>query len=117
MNPARRLPYTMLMAGLLLVTAIVLARRPYYNWDMFPYMAIIMAAPGEPFSETHKRVYSEARSHMPEQDFQAIAARQPELKEDAAACRLSGAIFYWDSSYSGGRESTHLHQRRPCSPL
>lgn len=85
MNPARRLPYTMLVAGLLLVTAFVLARRPYYNWDMFPYMAIVMASPGEPFVQTHQRVYAEARSHMPRQDFEAIAARQPELREDAAA--------------------------------
>lgn len=75
----------MLVAGLLLVAAIVLARRPYYNWDMFPYMAIIMANPGEPFVQTHQRVYAEAKSHMPRQDFEAISARQPELREDAAA--------------------------------
>jgi hypothetical protein len=85
MNPTRQLPYTMLVAGLLLVAAFVLARRPYYNWDMFPYMAIIMANPGEPFVQTHQRVFEEARSQMPKDDFEAITARQPELREDPAA--------------------------------
>lgn len=85
MNPTRQLPYTLLVAGILLAASLVLARRPYYNWDMFPYMAIIMASPEVPFAVTHQRVYREAQSHMPEYDYKAIAARQPELKEDPTA--------------------------------
>jgi hypothetical protein len=44
-----------------------------------------MANPEEPFAQTHQRVYAEAKSHMPRQDFEAISARQPELQENAAA--------------------------------
>lgn len=85
MNPALRSPYLPLVAGLLLIATLVLARRPYYNWDMFPYMAMIMATPGEAFEKTHETVYQEARSHMIEQDFHAIAGRQPQLMKDANA--------------------------------
>lgn len=85
MNPARRLPYTLLVAGILLVAAFVLARRPYYNWDMFPYMAIVMSSPEVPFETTHQAVYLVAQSHMPAYDFEAIASRQPELRRDAKA--------------------------------
>lgn len=69
----------------LLVLSLVLARRPYYNWDMFPYLAIVIAQPGLPFDSTHREVYRAARAELPVQDFQAISSRQPKLMEDPAA--------------------------------
>lgn len=74
-----------MVTGLLLAATLVLARRPYYNWDMFPYMAIVMASPDIPFEQTHARVYEEARANMLPGDFEAIASRQPELKADPQA--------------------------------
>lgn len=69
--------------GVFLVMTLLLARRPYYNWDMFPYMAVAMDKPGVPFDSIHQRVYEAARESMLSRDFQAISIRQPELRDDA----------------------------------
>ncbi len=73
-----------LLLGLLGIS-LLLARRPYYNWDMFPYVAIVIAQPGVPFDSTHREVYRAAKAELPIQDFQAISSRQPKLMEDPAA--------------------------------
>ncbi len=86
MLPSARTPgLTLLVIGLLLTVSVLLSRRPYYNWDMFPYMALVLEDNREPFDSTHLRVYREARRSMPDKDFEAISARQPELMRDATA--------------------------------
>ena len=63
----------------------MLARKPYYNWDMFPYMAIALSDQSVPFSATHELVYSQAQSQMPAGDFKAVSERQILLKNDPQA--------------------------------
>ncbi|HQQ97558.1 MAG TPA: hypothetical protein PLX35_09850 [Cyclobacteriaceae bacterium] len=58
----------------------ILSTRPYYNWDMFPYIAITLGA-----GDQHQQTYEEAASHMPVSDFEALAARQPIFYVDARA--------------------------------
>lgn len=74
-----------LLIGVILAASVMLAYRPYYNWDMFPYMALILEKPGTPFDSTHRETYRQARSQMPPQDFHAISARQPVLRDNAGA--------------------------------
>ncbi len=68
--------------GIFLVLAVLLARRPYYNWDMFPYMAVIMQSPDVPFDSTHREVYRMAKELLPSADYEAISNRQPDLRDD-----------------------------------
>lgn len=70
---------------LIVAASIILARRPYYNWDMFPYMALAMEQSDRPFKETHQEVYGASKEIMPPSDFDAISSRQPELMKDAQA--------------------------------
>jgi len=60
----------------------VLYQRPYYNWDIFPYMALTASHSEESIDGLHARVYREASSEMPADDFTAVAARQPECQRD-----------------------------------
>ncbi len=71
--------------ALLLTVTLLLGQRPYYNWDMFPYMAIALSNPSVPFDSTHRQVYRIAKAELPSQDFEAISSRQPELMKDAAS--------------------------------
>lgn len=74
-----------LVIGVILATSVVLAQRPYYNWDMFPYMALLLEERGTPFDSTHREVYRQAASQMPPHDFHAISSRQPVLRDNAGA--------------------------------
>lgn len=78
-------PVALVVSAILLAFTFFLGRRPYYNWDMFPYMAVIMERPGVPFDSVHQEVYKAAADYLPSQDFQAISARQPELARDPQA--------------------------------
>lgn|GEM_PF-1487263 len=73
------------LAVVLLAAAVIQSQRPYYNWDMFPYMAIVLDDPAIPFATTHRDVYRTAEELLPPGDYQAISQRQPELMNDAAA--------------------------------
>lgn len=79
--------------GVLLVLTLLLARRPYYNWDMFPYMALAMEKPGVPFDSIHRKVYDAARSSMSISDYEAISGRQPELRDNAG--KFKDALKYF----------------------
>lgn len=68
--------------AIFMVLAILLARRPYYNWDMFPYMAVIMQSGEVPFDSTHRKVYKMAKELLPPADYEAISSRQPDLRDD-----------------------------------
>lgn len=70
---------------LLISASLFLARRPYYNWDMFPYMALALERSDIPFIDTHRQVYQAAREIMIPSDFEAISSRQPELMKDPKA--------------------------------
>lgn len=85
LSTARTPGFTLLVIGLLLTASVLLSRRPYYNWDMFPYMALVLEDDQVPFDSTHLRVFREARNSMPGDDFDAISARQPVLLRDAGA--------------------------------
>lgn len=66
-----------LIAGLLTGA---LSLRPYYNWDIFPYIALTLGN-----GDQHQRAFQEAATQMPPHDFQALTARQPLLFSDASA--------------------------------
>lgn len=76
-----------------LVLTLLLSRRPYYNWDMFPYMAIAMADPTISFDSTHRAVYREARQFLPPSDYTAISQRQPALRDDPK--QFEGILRYF----------------------
>jgi hypothetical protein len=78
-------PAALVVSAILLAFTFFLGRRPYYNWDMFPYMAVIMERPGVPFDSIHHDVYRAAANYLPPQDYQAISARQPEFAKDPLA--------------------------------
>lgn len=69
----------------ILAGTLFLARRPYYNWDMFPYMALVMERDDVPFEKTHEHAYNLAEATMLPFDFVAISARQPVLHQDPKA--------------------------------
>lgn len=83
-TPARSIQSGLVIL-VLLIAAVFLARKPYYNWDMFPYMALVMRQHDVPFDSTHRLVYAQARSHMLARDVEAISSRQPTLMADAKA--------------------------------
>lgn len=86
MLPTARPPaITLLVVSLLLAASVFLSRRPYYNWDMFPYMAVVMNDGDVAFDSLHRSVYQTALSLMPPRDFDAISSRQPVLMRDAKA--------------------------------
>lgn len=70
---------------ILFAATLYLARKPYYNWDMFPYMALAADNPSIPFSHTHAHIYQEASSRMTPADFNAISGRQSALRDDPEA--------------------------------
>ena len=70
---------------ILLVVTLGLSQRPYYNWDMFPYMALALSDPSTPFDSTHQQVYKIAKAELLPKDFEAISSRQPMLMKDASA--------------------------------
>lgn len=78
-------PAALVVSAILLAFTFFLGRRPYYNWDMFPYMAVIMDRPGVPFDSIHRDVYRAAAAYLPPHDFDAISARQPVLAKDPEA--------------------------------
>lgn len=57
-----------------------LSLRPYYNWDMFPYIALTLGS-----GDQHQRAFHEAAVQMQPHDFDALTARQPLLFTDAKA--------------------------------
>lgn len=73
------------VAVVFLAASLYLARRPYYNWDMFPYMALVLWESEKPFDSIHAAVYNTARENMQAKDFQAISSRQPTLMNDPSA--------------------------------
>lgn len=91
-QPGKRTIVLAILAILVTVTVLVV-RRPYYNWDMFPYMAIAIGQESVPFDSTHREVYRIARATLPPADFEAISARQPDLMNDAAA--FEGILKYY----------------------
>jgi hypothetical protein len=80
--------------AILLTVSLLLARRPYYNWDMFPYMALAIQDNHIPFETTHRVVYEVARANMSAADFNAISERQVSLRDDAN--KFDDALRYCD---------------------
>jgi hypothetical protein len=93
-------PAALVVSAILVALTLFLGRRPYYNWDMFPYMAVIMERPGVPFDSVHREVYVAAADFLPPHDFQAISARQPELAQDPQAFRAVLKYFTIKPGYT-----------------
>lgn len=98
-----------IIAALLVMTimTIFLAKRPYYNWDMFPYMAMEAMKPGEPFAETHQKVYLHAQEKMLPDDFERISQRQPALMADPALFQDILRYFAIKPLYLGAVSAFH----------
>jgi hypothetical protein len=67
---------------ILLAVSSYLSGKPYYNWDIFPYMAVAIDRPDVPFDSTIYRVYREAEIRMPARDFAVLSVKHPELRND-----------------------------------
>lgn len=83
-HPLKKFPYFVFTALALAAIAFYLSRRPYYNWDMFPYMALT-AQSTTPFDSTHALIYRTAKEKMPSHDYEAIMRRQPALASNSSA--------------------------------
>ncbi len=79
----KNLLYPFAIIVLLLAASIYAGQRPYYNWDMFPYMALASGNAHTPFSVTHALVYREAERLLPSGDYLAISRRQPGFRDNA----------------------------------
>ena len=77
--------YYVSIPAILLIVSVYLYQKPAYNWDIFPYMALVMDEATTPFDSTHRLVYREAEFRMPANDYNAMSQRQPVLKADPAA--------------------------------
>jgi len=106
LNPGKPIVIVAVMAILLMVSLLA-ARRPYYNWDMFPYMAIAMHDRSVPFDSTHREVYRVAKAALPPADFQAISSRQPVFMKDASA--FEGILKYYTIKPGYNLVVTGLH--------
>jgi hypothetical protein len=80
------------LAGLFTAT---LSLRPYYNWDIFPYIAITLG-PGD----QHLRTFQDAAQHMPAHDFEALTARQPVLFADPLAFHAILPYYHTKPGYT-----------------
>ncbi len=85
LNSQKKLLYGLPVMLLLMAVSGYLYQRPYYNWDMFPYMALTAANSTSPFDSIHTLVYREAARVMQPQDYEAISMVQPIRFQDAAA--------------------------------
>jgi hypothetical protein len=85
---------------ILLTVSALLYKKPYYNWDMFPYMALAAQNSTTPFDSTHLQIYREAALNMPQHDFDAISQRQPELMKDPNAFKSILKYFEIKPAYN-----------------
>lgn len=80
--------------ALLLAVTLFLSTRPYYNWDIFPYMALAITNPTTLFDSTHAEVFREASLQMPNQDWLALYQRHPDLASNSNA--FQGILQYFE---------------------
>ena len=57
---------------LVLSAALVRYTRPEYNWDMLPYMAIVLGYDNPDADSVHSQTYSVARQQLPPKKFAAL---------------------------------------------
>lgn len=82
--PLKKFSYFVFTASALTVIAFYLSQRPYYNWDMLPYMALT-AQSNAPFDSTYALIYRTAKEKMPPHDYEAVMRRQPALAANSSA--------------------------------
>lgn len=80
------------IAGLFTAT---LSLRPYYNWDIFPYIAIILGS-----GDQHLKTFQDAAQHMPAHDFETLTARQPVLFADPQAFHAILPYYHTKPGYT-----------------
>ena len=84
---------------ILLIVSVLLATRPYYNWDMFRYMALALDDGSIPFTDIHHQVFFDAKEQMPTEDFAAVTLRRPELLDDPEKFRETLRYFQVKPGY------------------
>lgn len=84
---------------ILLIVSVLLATRPYYNYDMFRYMALALSDDSIPFEDIHRKVYLSARQEMPPEDYTAVTIRRPTLRDDPEKFRETLKYFQVKPGY------------------
>lgn len=85
LTPPKKQFYPFSVLLILVAVSLYLTSKPYYNWDLFPYMALAVANSSIPFDSTHAYVYKEAALRMPPRDFAAVSKRQQQLAQSPEA--------------------------------
>ncbi|MEJ0055338.1 MAG: hypothetical protein WDN75_06600 [Bacteroidota bacterium] len=99
-----------IIAALLILLAVsaFIYRKPYYNWDMFPYMALAARNASIPFDSTHAHIYKDAALNMPPHDFEAISQREPVLRSSPREFESILKYFEIKPGYNFVVRSIHL---------
>jgi hypothetical protein len=64
-------------ALVLLMSLNIAWARPFYNWDMLPYVALAYRFQGASVVESHERVYEEVRRVVPPEQFLLLTEAEP----------------------------------------
>jgi hypothetical protein len=75
----------------LLPVAIFAFKKPYYNWDMLPYMAIVVKMEHSDINQIHKITYQSAKDNIPSQEYDYLVANSSEYRKKMAE---SAVDFY-----------------------
>jgi len=68
----------------LLPVGILAFRKPYYNWDMLPYMAIIIKMDHSDINLIHKITYKSAKENIPSKEYGFLIASSNEYRRKMA---------------------------------
>src|ERR1700722_1366719 len=72
----------------LLVAAFYSFKKPEYNWDMLPYMALVLKADNADIKTVHDLIYQKAKQNLPSLTYQNLAGAndyRKKMSEDALA--------------------------------
>jgi len=75
----------------LLPVGIFAFKKPHYNWDMLPYMAIVIKMEHSDINVIHKITYNSAKENIPSQEYGLLIPDSSQYKTKMAE---SPADFY-----------------------
>lgn len=81
MNP--RLAIKTIVWSILVMVSSWLYTKPYYNWDILPYMVLVHPGAHHLNDSTLQAMYIEVSEEMPVQDLKALRELHPELTDHA----------------------------------
>lgn len=67
----KKIPYLLIWVGYILFLGVICLfsyKRPIYNWDMLPYMAIVISYDGQ-HATSHQKIYLIAKQEIPEKQY------------------------------------------------